>query len=337
MATLLPFASRLLPAPITPAFADPDWWTWCGSAIRGDDGRIHLFASRWPRELPFFNGYLAASRIVHAVANQPLGPFVYQRDLWPASDSGRWDARMTHNPGIIRFGGRFWLFYIGLTCSDPLPDMNAPFAQWRDIYRRIRIGVASAETLDGEFTRPDRPTIDTDVAPWEHFVTTNPSPVVTPEGRVRVYYRTPRPEGGKVRNVLAVAEADSPAGPYRPLRDEPLLPPHMHLEDPHIWWNGREYEAVAKDLEGNIAGQWGGGVHLHSSDGLAWELAPEARAYQREVRLRDGGTMQVGNMERPWLLRSDSGDPRTLYVAMSDDPRGFHHATRTWLGAIPLA
>jgi hypothetical protein len=62
-----PFSSRLLPAPADGGFRMDGYWVWCGSAVRGEDGRYHLFAARWPHAYPFFQGYLVASEIVRAV------------------------------------------------------------------------------------------------------------------------------------------------------------------------------------------------------------------------------------------------------------------------------
>ena len=50
-----PFSDRILPAPKTPAFQMDGYWVWCGSAIKGEDGRYHLFASRWPKTVSFFH------------------------------------------------------------------------------------------------------------------------------------------------------------------------------------------------------------------------------------------------------------------------------------------
>jgi len=62
--TIKPFIDRLLPAPRRGGFAQDDYWVWCGSAIRGEDDRFHIFAARWPRTLPFFAGYLTHSEVV---------------------------------------------------------------------------------------------------------------------------------------------------------------------------------------------------------------------------------------------------------------------------------
>ncbi len=42
---------RMLPAPRNGGFRMEGYWVWCGSAIKGEDNRYHLFASRWPKTL----------------------------------------------------------------------------------------------------------------------------------------------------------------------------------------------------------------------------------------------------------------------------------------------
>ncbi|HEX3086046.1 MAG TPA: GDSL-type esterase/lipase family protein, partial [Pyrinomonadaceae bacterium] len=40
------FQSRLLPAPLNGGLRLDGFWVWCGSVIKGDDGKYHMFASR---------------------------------------------------------------------------------------------------------------------------------------------------------------------------------------------------------------------------------------------------------------------------------------------------
>ncbi len=60
------FLSRLQPAVAGGGFELPDYWVWCGSPIRGEDGLYHLFASRVPKEVPFHPHWLFRSEIVRA-------------------------------------------------------------------------------------------------------------------------------------------------------------------------------------------------------------------------------------------------------------------------------
>jgi len=39
------------PVPDSAKFVDPGFIVWCGTMIRDDEGRCHLFYSRWPSKL----------------------------------------------------------------------------------------------------------------------------------------------------------------------------------------------------------------------------------------------------------------------------------------------
>jgi hypothetical protein len=74
------FRRRLLPAPLNGGFRMNDYWVWCGSVVKGEDGRFHMFASRWPRGLSFSPHWLTNSEIVRAVSDKPEGPYVRLTD-----------------------------------------------------------------------------------------------------------------------------------------------------------------------------------------------------------------------------------------------------------------
>src|SRR5438874_7950146 len=58
------------------------WCYWDGSAIKGADGKWHLFASRWPENLGH-RGW-GKSLAVHAVSDgDVLGPYTDKGPCWP--------------------------------------------------------------------------------------------------------------------------------------------------------------------------------------------------------------------------------------------------------------
>jgi hypothetical protein len=71
------FQDRLLPAPVGGGFRDPGYWVWCGTVVKGGDGKYHHFASRWPRGLPFGPHWLTNSEVVHSVSTTPEGPYQF--------------------------------------------------------------------------------------------------------------------------------------------------------------------------------------------------------------------------------------------------------------------
>ncbi len=331
------FLERLQPAPIKGGFRQPDYWVWCGSPIRGDDGRYHLFASRWPRKLAFFAGYQVHSEVVRAVSDNPVGPYRFAEVVLPARDPKYWDGRMTHNPTIQRWGKTYLLFYIGSTYSGPAPTAadlaNGLTTQTRESYSRIRIGLATATSVQGPWQRLDSPVLDVRPGKWDSSIVTNPAPWVLPDGRIIMLYRSNTKQGLR----LGIARAERFDKPFERLADEPieLFGQGAGVEDPYLWWAGDHFEAIMKDMNGSITGEVHAGVHATSRDAQKWQLKPQPKAYSRTIRWDDGSTTVQGSVERPQLL-FDGDRPTHLFAATADGPGGFNNASNTWTMVIPL-
>lgn len=344
---VIPFRERILQAPVGKGFRMDDYWVWCGSVVRGEDDRYHMFAARWPKKYPFFQGYQAASEVVRASSDSPAGPYHFEEVVLPARGSKYWDGRMTHNPFIIRCDDEYLLFYIGATYEGATPSAEELFELRNDPdskaagrglpwYKTIRIGMARAASVFGPWQRPASPALDINPDSWDNTVTTNPSPCLAPDGRILLFYRS-----GKCK--LGLAAAASPDKPFERIVDYPVVDPGegLRIEDPFVFWHQDHYEMVCKDLSGNITGEFHAGVHLLSADAVNWELAPEPKAWSRTIAWDDGSTTVQASIERPFILFED-GQPRWLFAATADGPGpvdgrpGFFYAENTWNMVVPL-
>src|SRR5688572_1210679 len=72
-----PIWKRLDRAVVGGGFEMEGYWVWCTSVLKGDDGQYHMFASRWPKRLPFHPGWMVGSEVVHATAKSPEGPYKF--------------------------------------------------------------------------------------------------------------------------------------------------------------------------------------------------------------------------------------------------------------------
>ncbi len=330
------FIDRLRPAPVGGGFRMEGYWVWCGSVIRGEDGRYHMFASRWPKRYPFFEGYVFYSEVVRASADRPEGPYRFEGVVLPARGEGFWDGRMTHNPTIHKSGDTFLLYYIGSTYSGEAPgeeELRSGKAKLGRSYDSIRIGLATSRSVLGSWKRPDRPILGPRPGKWDGKIVTNPAVCVRRDGSVLLVYRSNTPQGLR----LGAARAATFEGPYERVSDEPVLQLEggNFVEDPYIWESGQHFEMIAKDMTGGITGEKHAGIHAMSGDGLSWRLAPEPKAYSRAVRWDDGTLTTQGSLERPQLLFQD-GRPAFLFAATADGPGGFRAASNTWNLVIPL-
>jgi hypothetical protein len=93
-----PIFERLLPAPKNGGFKMEDYYIWCGSAIMGEDGRFHMFASRWRKELGFGVHWVFNSEIVRAVSGEPEGPYIFEEVIFKRRERQYFDAMNQHNP-----------------------------------------------------------------------------------------------------------------------------------------------------------------------------------------------------------------------------------------------
>ena len=103
---------RLDKAVVGGGFELPGYWVWCSSVAKGDDGLYHMFASRWPKRLPFHPGWMVASEVVHATAKTAEGPYKFSDVVLPARGAQYWDGRSTHNPRIVRSRGKWVSVYL---------------------------------------------------------------------------------------------------------------------------------------------------------------------------------------------------------------------------------
>ncbi len=330
------FIDRLLPAPRDGGFWMDDYWVWCGSVIQGEGGRYHMFASRWPKTYPFFDGYRVASEVVRAVAETPVGPYTFEEIVLPARGADFWDGRMTHNPTVHKVGHTYLLFYIGATYTGPAPSPAELFARTSPVpaaaYATIRIGLATADSIYGPWTRPEVPVLDVRPGHWDSSIVTNPAPCILPDARVFLYYRS----NYQHQCRIGVARAVRWNAPFSRIHEDPIFDfGEDHIEDPFVWWAEDHFELIAKDLGGGITGEKHAGVHALSEDGIHWTLADPPKAYSRRVLWDDGRVTVQGSLERPQLLFVD-GQPRYLFAATGDGPGGFRQAENTGNMVIPL-
>lgn len=322
-------------APMAGGFRDDAWWTWCGSPARGDDGRHHLFSSRWSKRTAFTPNWLTNSQIVRAVSRTPMGPYTYVEEVLPPRGERRWDGMMTHNPTIHRHGGTWLLFYTGTTYAGGMPESGCLD---RDDPRRLqaranqRIGLATAPTPEGPWTRRDAPILEPRPGQWDAMMVTNAAPVVQADGSVLLLYKSTADDRSRLR--YGVAHAEHWAGPYRRIRDEPLFGDGPSYEDAYVWHEGGQYHLIFNDMTGHFTGEDQAGGHATSSDGLEWTCT--GKSYSRRVTWDDGRTTVQGSYERPQVLCDAVGRAAWLFTATADGPGGYAAASNTWTMARPF-
>ena len=340
-----PLFHHLAPAQRTPAFECEGYWVWGSSVVRGDDGRYHMYVSRFPKSLPFHPGWMVASEIVHAVSDSLMGPYRFSDVALPARGAEYWDGRSTHNPRILRHGGKYYLIYMGSThpFADPTYEQLTLDSPWCTVGRsNKRVGLAVADSPYGPWRRSDKPILETRPGTFYSYLASNPSPVLQEDGSVLMIFKGRHytsPTGDYSAMSLGVAYAPSIEGPYTVLNDgKPIFEVNGQgeAEDPFLWKDAEGYHVIFKDHVARFTGEKGGGVMAHSKDGIHWTVDKDAKAYSRTVEWEDGTVALQGQLERPFIYFDEQGRPQCIFFATMDGPGEFENGTRSWNMVIPI-
>lgn len=299
--------------PIGRPFSLEGYYIWCSSPIWGEDGKVHLFYSRWKKEKGM-GGWLNGSEICRAEAESPFHEFRHKQIILAPRGIGFWDATTCHNPLITRVEDRYYLFYMG-NCNGKTNTK--------------RIGLATSKSLDGDWARPDAPLLlPGEKGSWDDHCTTNPAFVKGNDGKFWLFYKSWNTEEyetqkGPIRGnrKYGLAKADHPSGPYEKIAANPVidfssLPGNAQLEDAFIWEQNNKFHIIARDM-GFFNHEYG--LHLTSKDGLSWskpEIAYlDMRSYIKEPA-PPKHLNRFGRLERPMILMDkDSQTPKFLFGA----------------------
>ncbi|TXE13899.1 sucrase [Seonamhaeicola algicola] len=280
----LDFAS-MLPEKFNKAniIEEEDYNVWGTNIIKGKDGKYHAIYSRWPKTRGHL-GWVTHSEVAHAVSDKLTGPYEFKRLVLPPRGLNYWDGSTTHNPHILEYEGKYYLYYMGNRGSgywDNTPDTVMPKykdEEWWVNRNNQRIGVAVADDLNGEWKRFDKPLVDIDST--KRLVST-PVVSIRPDGKFLMVYKYVKEKegmhGGRVVHVTALS--DSPMGPFIdtgiPFIETETA--RFALDDHVEWFQDGRYYCIGKDHDGSLTEYEKGTMVLYISDeeGMDWTLAQQ--------------------------------------------------------------
>ena len=261
---------KLQPVIKNSGFSMEGYYIWCGSAIKGEDGKYYLFASRWPESKSFPEGYMSDSEIVLATTDDLDKPFKFEKVIISKREDKYWDSIMAHNPMITKIGDEYVLFYISTT--DGSGEERC-------------IGYATSKRLADGWVRADKPINLPKNA-------NNPC-CIEKNGEILMYFRD-----GALK--VSVAKAEKYDGDYKVLKTD-LFPKGM-IEDMFVYKENGKFIMIAEDAEGAYTGIVKAGVKFESDDGIDWTLAENPSVYDFNIEYQDGEKITLQRRERPMIL-----------------------------------
>lgn len=320
------FSKSLVPEKFILAGED-DEWTWGMAPIYDEKGKLHIFNSIIPRD----GSWIKHSKIVHWTADSVEGPFTLVGDVFKS------DEASYHNPQISKVGDTYALVYLLNRHSDENGS-------------RQEVGIATAKSVDGPWTEsPLNPVIPASgkMNGFNIVHASNPTLVVTPEGKFRIYYKSMTDELPikKGFREICFAESDKIEGPYVSFEGNPVLTyadKKVDIEDPYAFIYKDTYYMIVEDrrgvknlLEGSPIpqdeiknGGYRPGLIYSSKDGIDWGI-PEVGYKTNEIYYG----RELARSERPSILWKD-GEPEYLFLSCHDDDptAGYFLKIENWEG-----
>jgi len=313
--------------------AEPEWSVWCASPIRADDGRIHLFVSRWrsPGVVP---GWYTHGEIARYVADRAEGPYRFAETVVRGTGkTGEWNAHAPHNPEIRRFGNRYALTYI----ANSNPRTGWPRTQSTGLLLADRLeGPWTPATADGQILRGSP-----DPSHFTHGMqVVNPS-LLKVDARFHLYFKSGSPRPGEV--LFGLATSNRLEGPYA-MSPDPISPRGIWIEDAYAFISNGKVNLLTTDNKGAVTGIPGAGILWVSDDGgrtfppenatLGFQPIPAYLPGFRQLPAR----LVYGNLsklERPKLLLDAKGEPEFLFASSGCALDGRPHTSVHLLRVAP--
>ena len=319
---------KMLPAPVEGSFQMDGYWVW-GASVIEDGGMYHMYVTRVPKKYKFHPGWMIAGEIVHAVSERPEGPYRFHDVALGSRGTQYWDGCSTYNPQIVKYKGRFYLFYGGTRhpYRQPTDEELTLQSKWCISSRfNKRIGIAVADSPYGPWKRSDKPALDVEPNTFYSYLTSNPAPTILPDGRVYMIFkgRAHIGEGRYSDMRLGVAYAETPDAPLKVLNDKNPIFTQGEAEDPFLWTEDSCFYATFKDHRGKYTGELGGGVLAWSKDCIHWEICEPPKSYSKTILWNDGQITKMGNLERPFILFMNGLPAYMFFATMNGSHTGFN-------------
>ena len=330
----------------TIALRIPGDYVWDTSVIKAE-GKYWMFSSHWPYSKGFGWCWCFISRIFLSVSEKPEGPYHFVKDIFLPRGKEYFDGMNTHNTCIKYYNGKFYLYYMGATYDIPVPNHcdEIPLPVAFNTWNHKRIGLAVSDKIDGEYIRRDEPLfLPREYPHWDSTCTTNPNVIIKDNGETIMLYKSAIYQGEGKRDAplkLGVAIANKPDGPFTRLYDKPILDfpnKEISLEDPFLWFDKKKnkYCVIMKDCIGNVANGWGNLIYAESDDCKTFNIEKDPTVITRNLIWEDGHKSLQCNLERPWLLFNEQGEPTHIFCATGEGKEPFMFESETYIVCIKL-
>lgn len=281
-------ASNVIPRDTNNGLEDVDldeWCYWDGSIVKDDEGKYHMYASRWTQSVSHGKGWNTKSLGTHAVSDTLFGPYKDQGLIWP-----QWrDGEGSNVVGLRMHDGR----YAGIA-SEVVPGQvfvsDDPFGPF-ELLGDFKIDSNGFYSGWGRYNELDHGAVRAGTVGF----LSNVMVILRPDGRYMMI----------ARHCVPMISDNGILGPYKMYGDKAWRGieglPQYKMEDPTVWYSDGLYHIVV-----NFHGE-DTSYHLTSRDGMHnWKN--RGVAFRRNAgvfRHKDGTVEDWYTVQRPTVYTEE--------------------------------
>lgn len=227
-----------------------NWCYWDGRIVKDDEGKFHVYASRWDHTFPHSTGWKEGSMAMHAVSDNIMGPYKDLGLIWPDWNGDRedWQKGRAHNTiGLRMHDGRYAVVTSEITEGEVFVSDN-PYGPF-ELLGKIQVDLNGFKEGLARYTNPKQKS-------FGHM--SNVKIMLRPDGR---YMLVPR-------STAVMISDDGILGPYKIMHDRVYakyadILPQTKNEDPTVWYSGGRYHIVYNHWPTKTS------HHFSSEDGIS--------------------------------------------------------------------
>ncbi|NMH86815.1 Ig-like domain-containing protein [Flavivirga algicola] len=254
------------------------WCYWDGSIVKDDEGKYHMYASRWDQKNHHSDGWRKNSKAMHAVANKAMGPYKDLGMTW----SYWWEGRAHNTIGLKMHDGRYAMVTSEITNGEVFVS-DSPYGPF-EFYGELTTDLNGYRRGLTRYNKPPHRMANVMI-------------IRRPDNRYMIMARWCAP----------LISDHGILGPYKVMgeavwRDLPGVP-QKYMEDPTIWYSDGLYHVVV-----NHYMQSDETYHLTSEDGIHnWKNRGIAFEHDSRIfRYTNGDVDEWFTVQRPTVYVEDN-------------------------------
>ena len=297
-------ANNVLPRDITNGLEDSkmkNWCYWDGSIVKDDEGKYHIYASRWTQEMSHGEGWHIGTKAMHGVSENVMGPYVDKGLVYPD-----WKEGLGHNIVALKTHDGKYAVISSETTRGEIFISDKPEGPFK-LLGEIKVEANGYNLGLARYDSNNKGAVKNDKVGYM----SNVQILLKPNGDYLLIPRSTAPMLSK-NGIL---------GPYKIMGDKIYKGmegiPQEKMEEPTVWYSGGMYHMIINNHGVDTS------HHFTSPDGIHnWKYRGVAFKKDADIFKYTNGVINNWAMVQRMTVYVENGHPTHFLFSVIDVHKG---------------